>query len=166
MHLSAGLQYIVEEDGHSHRDPKSYTDRAYKRCIEVVIVGGTSGAAEMNTVDVPDDELEAWLDPYAHRNISRSPLSSMALVVLRLPCEAPPPDKFAGLVVRIEGNNERVVNTASMIASNHNLTRTCAVLRVLETQSMDAVLQRIDELRPFIWHPCILASLQIERRLK
>ena len=70
-----------------------------------------------------------------------------------------------GIIVRMEGNNERLVNSASMIAINKDCTQTCVVLRVYDRGGMEFFVDRINELKSCVWHPCVIATLQIERRL-
>lgn len=79
--------------------------------------------------------------------------------------EVPVRDRGRGFIVRMEGNNERMVSTASMIAINGDRTQTCAVLRVLEYHNIRRITDRIRELKDYVWHPCILAGLQIEVRM-
>lgn len=67
--------------------------------------------------------------------------------------------------MRMEGNNERLVNSASMIAINKDCTQTCVILRVYDRGGMEFFVDRINELKSCVWHPCVMATLQIERRL-
>jgi len=70
-----------------------------------------------------------------------------------------------GFIVRVDGHNERVVDTTLMVSTNEDCTETRAVLRVLKADQMALISQRILDLKSSIWHPCILASLQVESRL-
>lgn len=65
----------------------------------------------------------------------------------------------------MESHNERDISSASMVATNADCTQTCAVVRVGNPVNLKKVLRRITDLKQCIWHPCVLASLQIELRL-
>ncbi|KAF2465312.1 uncharacterized protein BDR25DRAFT_378969 [Lindgomyces ingoldianus] len=173
MILNQDMWYVVEEDGQSPNDREGLNDPNYALFVEVVT--DASGSASLRYVQVPEAQRDTWLDPNAvggSKCIKRAPGrtsksekdASSAPVRLR----SSPHTSYSeqsGFIVRVEGHNERVVDTASMISTNRSNTTTCAIMRVLKTSSKDVILQRVKELQHSIWHPCILASLQIERRI-